>query len=637
MPTIKRLQETEPFNQLPEDAFVRLREAATLHTLPENTDIFRQNDSPTGFLYVIKSGLVAVTVISPGGLDMTVDYRNEGQMFGGTPIFTGEPYSGGARTVKETECYLIPQQVLHDLQKSYPQLGSYFTHIVLSRVRNLYSEIVSEHSGAALTQMESYPFKKRLSEIMTAPVVTCTTDTSVRDVARRLTGMEVNGLVVVSQQDEPVGLLTERDLVAKVLAPEDVPERELTAQDVMQQDPHTMSPHVYMYEAMAHMTRHQLTHLPIVDHEQLVGIVTLSDLMRYRSQKALLLLGNIREVQALEGLAAIRKELVKVARSLLSETRSTPEVMEILSHMHHALIRRTYEICLEEFRDNGMQPPNIRYCFLIMGSGGRREMLLDPDQDNGFIFENVPDSQLPEVEAFFGPFGKRLSDALDQVGYPYCDGGVMASNPAWRGRLQDWQDRISSWLLDPDPAHVRNSSIFFDFLPLLGDASLADELRDVLYQAIRSHQGFLYHMMSLDLRYKVPLGLLGRFIVEKSGEQAGKLSVKYGGSVYITDCVRMFALEREVQQLSTLDRLDALVKDNVFAVETAEHIRAAFEALAFLRLRHEIDLLENGEEPSHFLDPTALTKTEQDLLRESFQAVSKLQDATKRHFARTPF
>jgi CBS domain-containing protein len=99
----------------------------------------------------------------------------------------------------------------------------------------------------------------------------------------------------------------------------------------------------------------------------------------------------------------------------------------------------------------------------------------------------------------------------------------------------------------------------------------------------------------------------------------------------------MFALEREVQQLSTLDRLDALVKDNVFAVETAEHIRAAFEALAFMRLRHEIDLLENGEEPSHFLDPTALTKTEQDLLRESFQAVSKLQDATKRHFARTPF
>jgi CBS domain-containing protein len=84
-------------------------------------------------------------------------------------------------------------------------------------------------------------------------------------------------------------------------------------------------------------------------------------------------------------------------------------------------------------------------------------------------------------------------------------------------------------------------------------------------------------------------------------------------------------------------RLKALVAENVFATETAEHIRAAFEALIFLRLRHEIGLIEAGENPSHFLDPHALSKMEQDLLKESFHAVSKLQDATKRHFSRAPF
>ena len=84
-------------------------------------------------------------------------------------------------------------------------------------------------------------------------------------------------------------------------------------------------------------------------------------------------------------------------------------------------------------------------------------------------------------------------------------------------------------------------------------------------------------------------------------------------------------------------RLQALVAENVFAAETAEHIRAAFEALIFLRLRHEIGLIEAGRPPSHFLDPQSLSKTEQDLLKESFQAVSKLQDATKRHFSRAPF
>ena len=72
---------------------------------------------------------------------------------------------------------------------------------------------------------------------------------------------------------------------------------------------------------------------------------------------------------------------------------------------------------------------------------------------------------------------------------------------------------------------------------------------DMIAKGIATHQGFLYHMMTLDLRYKVPLGLLGRFHVEKEGDNAGLLSVKYGGCVYIVDCVRMFALERGIQAI----------------------------------------------------------------------------------------
>jgi CBS domain-containing protein len=69
-----------------------------------------------------------------------------------------------------------------------------------------------------------------------------------------------------------------------------------------------------------------------------------------------------------------------------------------------------------------------------------------------------------------------------------------------------------------------------------------------------------------------------------------------------------------------------------FNSETAEHIKAAFEAFTFLRLRNEIALIEQGRTPSHYLDPYALTNAEQELLREAFRAASKLQDSTKRHF-----
>ncbi|HEX9874521.1 MAG TPA: Crp/Fnr family transcriptional regulator, partial [Deferrimonas sp.] len=146
MSLIKHLKDTEPFNHLPDHVYQEIRTGAKLQKFPQGTFIFQQNDPPTGYLYVIKEGLVEITVMTPGGIDMVVDYRKEGSFFGGTPIFTGDPYTGGARTVKATECYLIPEGILMKAEEESPELRDFFTRIVLSRVRQLYSEIVADHN-----------------------------------------------------------------------------------------------------------------------------------------------------------------------------------------------------------------------------------------------------------------------------------------------------------------------------------------------------------------------------------------------------------------------------------------------------------------------------------------------------------
>jgi len=637
MSPIRQLRDIEPFDKLPDEQFRELSSAATLATYPAETSIFRQNDPPTGYLYVIEEGLVAITVLSPDGSDIVVDQRRDGQLFGGTPIFTGEPYSGGARTLKPTVCHLIPAEVLQRLQKDNPELSGFFTRVVLSRVRSLYSEIVTEQLRISPALMEAYPFKKRLAEIMVTAVETCAPGTTAKEVARRMVERGVGAILVVDKECGLLGMVTERELVARVVATETANRHEITAREIMTPNPPALSPDTYMYEAMVYMSRLQLKYLPVLDRGEVAGMVSLHDLMRYRSHKAMLLIGNIRDEQTFEGLAAIRQELQTVARTLLSETRSTPEVMEILSYIHHGIMRRVFELCLAKRLSGGGHLPDVRYCFLVLGSGGRREMLLRPDQDHALVFEDVPIGRMAEVEAFFEPLAKAVVEALQQVGYPLCDGLVMIDHPLWRGRLSDWRRRIRDWIDITEPQQIRNSSIFFDFAPLAGDSALASELREIVRAEVAGQPGFLYQMMTLDLCYKVPLGLLGRFILEKSGEHEGELSIKLGGSMYIVDCVRMFALEKGIKETGTLGRLTALVENHVFTTETAEHIRAAFEALTFLRVRHEIELLEQGLPPGHYLDPSTLSKTEQDLLREAFQAVSKLQDSTKRYFSRNPF
>jgi CBS domain-containing protein len=634
MGLIKTLREAEPFNQLPEEIFTELNQSAEIKSFPAQTLIFNQHAQPTGFLYVIKSGLVEIVVQPPGGVEMIVDYRNEGAFFGGTPIFTSEGYSAGVRTVKETECYLIPKSILSRIAVNYPHITEFFNHAIYSRVRNLYADMVSEHAQNVLTQMESYPFQKRLSEIMSTPVETCTPETQIRDIARKMIRQSIGALLVCDKDNKLEGIVTERDLVAKIIARETADCHTANAGEVMTASPHTMTPETFMYEATTFMMGHKIRHLPILDQGEIVGIVTLQDLMKYRSQKSMLLIGNVDKARTVEDLISAREEIVKVARALLSENRSHIETMEIISYIHHRIIRRCYELVLDEMKRQGKNPPDIKVCFIIMGSGGRKEMLLGPDQDNGFIYEDFPDSQVAEVDAFFIPFAEKLVAALARIGYPRCDGNVMVNNPLWRGRLQEWKERVSDWIRVPEAQKVRYSSIFFDFMPIAGEASLCLALRKIVHQEIKAHPIFLYHMMELDFKHKVPLSLIGRFSLERGKKHKGQLSIKQAGSIFIVDCVRMFLLEQQVDATTTTERLDQLVKLNVFNQETAEHIKAAFEAFTFLRLRNEISLIDQGKFPTHYLNPNTLTKKEQDILKEAFRVASKLQDSTKRHFSK---
>ncbi|MFO7813205.1 MAG: DUF294 nucleotidyltransferase-like domain-containing protein [Pelovirga sp.] len=634
MGLIQSLRDTQPFDQLPDAVFQRISESARVQKFPAQIHIFNQHDEPTGYLYVIKSGLVEIVVLAPGGVEMTVDLRKEGAFFGGTPIFTDGGYTAGARPATETECYLISADLLVEIAANYPHITDFFNKTIYSRVRNLYSDMVNEHARNTLTQVEAYPFKKRLSEIMSAPAETCALDTTIPEIARQMTVRGIGAVLVCDANQRLTGIVTERDLVSKVLARQMANCKTATAAEIMTPNPHTMSPETFMYEATTFMMAHKNKHIPILDRDTIVGIVTLQDLMKYRSQKSMLLVGNINKARTIEDLIIARSEIVKVARALMGESRSHVETMEIISYIHHRIIRRCYDIVLDDAKRHGLTPPDIRFCFFIMGSGGRKEMLLGPDQDNGLIYEDFPDSRVDEVEAFFTPFAEKLVGALARIGYPRCKGKVMSNNPIWRGRLKEWKKRIADWIRVPEPQKVRYSSIFFDFMPIAGEATLCQDLRDIVHRHIKEHPIFLYHMMELDFKHKVPLSLIGRFTTSREKERKGTLSVKEAGSIFIVDCVRMFLLEQQIDATTTSERIDELVKLKIFTSETAEHIKAAFEAFTFLRLRNEIAMIDQGRFPSHFLDPHELSRNEQDLLKEAFRVAGKLQDSTKRHFSR---
>ena len=116
-----------------------------------------------------------------------------------------------------------------------------------------------------------------VSEIMSTPVVTATADEPVATAATRMREQGV-GSVVVVEGTRAAGILTERDLVRLAASGAD-PSDDLVA-SWMTADPDCVAPDVDATSAFTSLAEHGYRHIPVVDGDQLVGIVSMRDVMR---------------------------------------------------------------------------------------------------------------------------------------------------------------------------------------------------------------------------------------------------------------------------------------------------------------------------------------------------------------------
>src|SRR6266496_4095157 len=110
---------------------------------------------------------------------------------------------------------------------------------------------------------------------MTESPKTVTADASAGEAAQVMKSADV-GVVPVVEDGEPVGLITDRDLVIRVLAEGKDPV-EVRAGDIATRAPISVTPDMRLSEARELMEQHQVRRLPVVKGRQLVGILSIGD------------------------------------------------------------------------------------------------------------------------------------------------------------------------------------------------------------------------------------------------------------------------------------------------------------------------------------------------------------------------
>jgi CBS domain-containing protein len=120
-----------------------------------------------------------------------------------------------------------------------------------------------------------------VADIMTKDVVTVEPGVSIREAAEKMAERNV-GSVVVVENEQPVGILTERDMVRIVAKGVDTGE---PVEKHMTKNLVTIEPEEPVLSAFCKMMRHGIRHLPVVKDGKLVGIVSMRDIVNAEGGK----------------------------------------------------------------------------------------------------------------------------------------------------------------------------------------------------------------------------------------------------------------------------------------------------------------------------------------------------------------
>ncbi len=623
---ISFLANTLPFNLLEPAALRRLAGKCVIDFFPEGTMIFLQDVTQVNHLYLIQKGGVKSYLKNDQGEVTLKDYRGEGEYFGSLPIIQGTKANLNVETVEDTFCFLIAKQDFQALLAENVEVAQYFLRTMSAKlVKGVYAEL-RQHRIAPRTDGALYLFSAPVEEIAKGKLYTAPTTATVREVAQIMSDNFIGSLLLKDDKGAIVGIITDKDLRTKVVA-KGLDFGTLAA-EIMASPVQTISSQAMAFDALLQMMKEKVHHLAIEKNGEIIKMITTHDIMVEQGTSPLYLFREIVAQRRIEGLYPLARKVPFVIRTLIEEGAKANNITRMITVLNDHILDRMLTLMVQEIGE-----PPLPFCWLLMGSEGRREQTFKTDQDNAIIYRDIHDPKLMALaEDYFKAFAKTAIDHLVQCGYPLCPGDIMATNPKWRQPLSVWKRYFLDWCGVPEPQEILHSTIFYDFRPGYGTTELAEELRDMLTRVAAREDIFLLYLARNCLSSRPPLSFFKNFIVEKDGEHKNTFDLKSKGLVFIVDFARLMALRHGIGEVNTLDRLRLLQEGQHLPHGLCSEIIEAYEFLMQLRLVHQLKMLEDGRQPDNYINPMDISDLERQTLKEAFAVITRLQDSIRLNF-----
>lgn len=458
----------------------------------------------------------------------------------------------------------------------------------------------------------------RMGEELTTPIgslvlkphVAVSPEASVAEAARAMRDAGASAALIT---DEPPGIVTHRDLGERVLAAGLEPGAPVRA--VMSRPLQPFPDSMPVFEALRRMLELGVRHLPVTRQGRVVAILSDADLLRHQLRGPLPLLNRIEALHRLSDVPGdYSREVANIAETLFSGGLGVAQIGGVLAAVSDALVRRLLALAERE-----LGPPPCPYSWIVLGSEGRREQVLLSDQDNALVYLE----EVQGADSYFRSLAELGVDGLIKSGFPRCPGDYMATS--WCKPLAEWQALFRQWVEVPEPQALLEAQIFLDFRAVHGGLSL--QPLDRILTSGGGRALFLHNLARAVLRFRPPVGALGRIRTEDGG-----IDLKAGGIAPIVMLARLYSLGAGATRRPTLERLEVAAEAGTLSRAGAEILGESFRFLTRLRLQEQIRSLRRGEQPSNRVRLDELSPLERRRLSEALRAVRKQQDAAALRF-----
>lgn len=466
-PVVQFLKGLVPFDTLPDEVVLRCAKAITIGYYSKASG-YVSFDANAPKLYIVRSG--AFEVRDPEGV--LVDRVGEGEFFGFSTLLSGEKVVNKVAILEDGLVYHLPQSLFDQLRSESRHFDKFFTRAFAKRLRH-----------EARFKAKDLTTTSRISTLMSSDPIMIDAHASVTQAALLMRNARVSSLLVTDNH-KLVGILTDKDLRNRVLAVG--LDGRLAVHQAMTVSPISISSNALIFEAMLLMSEHNIHHLPIIDEGKAIGMVTSTDILRGQGSQPLLLIGEIERQQDLASLISVSKQIPLLLQNLISADARAEEIGRVLTSVTDALTRRLIVLNQQLLGD-----PPMAFCWLAFGSQGRQDQAACSDQDNGLLVAEEMDDY---AKGYFDALTHAVCSGLDQCGYVFCPGNIMAQNPQWRMSLKQWQHLFEKWVITPEPKALMHASIFFDMRSVYGPQTLFDALQDKVLAQTRDNDIFLAGM-----------------------------------------------------------------------------------------------------------------------------------------------